>query len=116
MTRRTAQALRNRVILTLGLAALFLVTAAVLAALVDFMMRRQATQEAESKARILLDRALAISAFNTSRDRIKAMALVHDELYAAQDYACIEMAGCLESLGQELLVAHGIGGRKALTV
>ncbi len=49
----------------------------------------------------------AIAAFRNSCDRILAMALVHEELYKSRDYANVDMAGYLEQLTRQLLMAYG---------
>jgi two-component sensor histidine kinase len=51
----------------------------------------------------------AMAAFKNSRDRIMAMALVHQELYQTPDYSRVDMRAYLESLTRHLLQAYGSG-------
>jgi PAS domain S-box-containing protein len=52
----------------------------------------------------------AMAAFQNSRDRIMAMALVHEELYRSQDYARVDMGEYLEKLTRQILQAHNSRG------
>ncbi len=56
----------------------------------------------------------ALEAFKASRDRIKTMAAVHDAIYASKDFACVDLAGYIESLGLRLLGSFGAGDRVTL--
>ena len=49
----------------------------------------------------------ALLAFRNSRDRIMAMALVHEELYKSQDYARVDMGDYLERLTWQILQSYG---------
>jgi PAS domain S-box-containing protein len=51
----------------------------------------------------------AIEAFGNSRDRIIAMALVHEELYKTRDYARVDMKDYLEKLTLQIRRAYGSG-------
>jgi len=49
----------------------------------------------------------AMAAFQNSRDRISAMALVHAALYQTSDYASIDMDAYLTKLTRQLILAYG---------
>ncbi|MEI6876793.1 MAG: histidine kinase dimerization/phosphoacceptor domain -containing protein [Spirochaetota bacterium] len=51
----------------------------------------------------------AIAAFERSRDRVMAMALVHEELYKSRDYARVDMGTYLDGLARQLARVHGLG-------
>jgi PAS domain S-box-containing protein len=53
----------------------------------------------------------AIAAFGNSRDRVMAMALVHEELYKSMDYSRVDMGEYLDKLVNQLDVVHGESGR-----
>jgi two-component system sensor histidine kinase/response regulator len=53
----------------------------------------------------------AMAAFQNSRDRIVAMALVHEELYKSRDYASVDMGEYLRTLTEQLLQAYGSAGK-----
>ncbi len=48
----------------------------------------------------------ALTAFENSRDRILAMALVHEELYASKDYSRVDMGEYLAKLTKQLQQAY----------
>jgi two-component sensor histidine kinase len=52
----------------------------------------------------------AIAAFLNSRDRVKAMALVHKELYESEDYGCVDMNEYLGKLTEHLFAVYGSSG------
>jgi PAS domain S-box-containing protein len=52
----------------------------------------------------------AMVAFKNSRDRIAAMALVHERLYESEDYARVDMSEYLEDLIRQLSRAYGCCG------
>jgi two-component sensor histidine kinase len=45
---------------------------------------------------------------NESQSRIRSMALVHEKLYGAKDFARIDLAGYLKTLSQDLFQSHKI--------
>jgi PAS domain S-box-containing protein len=57
----------------------------------------------------------ARSAFQETKDRIMAMALVHEELYRSNDYARVNMGEYLDLLTRQLGIAYGSGGRVRLS-
>ncbi|MEI6384985.1 MAG: transporter substrate-binding domain-containing protein [Spirochaetota bacterium] len=57
----------------------------------------------------------ALLAFQYTRDRIMAMALVHDELYKTKDYAHVDMGAYLDRLAKQILEAYEASDRISLT-
>ena len=53
----------------------------------------------------------AMDAFHNSRDRIMAMALVHEELYKSPDYVNVDMGEYLKELLENLKQGYGSGDR-----
>ena len=60
--------------------------------------------------------AQALAAFENSRDRIQAMALVHEELYDSRDYSRVDMSEYLNKLILALRQAHCPGDEIASSV
>lgn len=56
-----------------------------------------------------LDDPAALAAFEQSRQRIRSMALVHEELYHSQNLAQVDLASYLQKLGAYLHSAYGSG-------
>lgn len=56
----------------------------------------------------------ALSAFHNTRDRIAAMALVHEDLYTSQDYSHVDMVSYLKNLVRKIQLAHDPSGRVAI--
>lgn len=59
--------------------------------------------------------AEALTAFRYTRDRIMAMALVHEELYKAKDYAHVDMNDYLDRLARQILETYETKARIHLT-
>ena len=53
--------------------------------------------------------AIALDAFQHSRARIKAMAVIHDRLYRSSEFSSIDFEEYLNELVPELLSSYGIG-------
>jgi PAS domain S-box-containing protein len=51
---------------------------------------------------------VVIEGFRESRNRVHAMAMVHEKLYNVGDFSRIELAGYVRSLSQELFQSHNI--------
>lgn len=62
----------------------------------------------------MTDPEQAVSAFRNSRDRIMAMALVHEEMYRSRDCALVDMGAYLESLSSQIAQTYGLGRDIAL--
>jgi two-component sensor histidine kinase len=58
----------------------------------------------------------AIEAFKKSRDRILAMAMVHQRLYASENCTGIAMQAYLEDLSRQLMLEYGQDGRINLRI
>ena len=58
----------------------------------------------------------AITAFQSARDRVAAMSLVHEELYKSLKFSRIDMKPYAETLVHNIARAHGLGGRVAVEV
>jgi PAS domain S-box-containing protein len=56
----------------------------------------------------------AMTAFENSRDRILAMALVHEELYESRDYARVDMSEYMGKLSRQMLQAYSPEGSISL--
>jgi two-component sensor histidine kinase len=52
----------------------------------------------------------AIAAFQNSRERVMAMAMVHEELYKSRDYAHVDMEDYLGKLTRQLSLVYGARG------
>ncbi len=52
----------------------------------------------------------AIAAFQNSRERVMAMAMVHEELYKSRDYAHVDMEDYLQKLTRHLSLVYGARG------
>jgi two-component sensor histidine kinase len=50
----------------------------------------------------------ALEAFRESRDRVFAMALIHEKLYMSEDFARVDMKSYIESMIQELFYIHKV--------
>ncbi|MBN2875753.1 MAG: sensor histidine kinase, partial [Spirochaetales bacterium] len=53
----------------------------------------------------------ALEGFQHSRERIMAMALVHEELYKSRDYASVDMGQYLADLVRNLSLGYGVENR-----
>jgi two-component sensor histidine kinase len=59
----------------------------------------------------------ALSAFRESQDRIKAMALIHEKLYASEDFAYVDFEGYIGNLSAHLVESYLVDpGRITLNI
>ena len=60
--------------------------------------------------------AVALDAFQYSRARIKAMAVIHDRLYHSSDFSSIDFEEYLNALVPDLLDSYGIKGETRIEI
>ncbi|TVR04053.1 MAG: response regulator [Spirochaetaceae bacterium] len=65
---------------------------------------------------MIRDPEQAIAAFQTARDRVAAMSLVHEELYKSLTFSRIAMKQYTETLVHHIARSHGMGGRVVVEV
>ncbi len=58
----------------------------------------------------------ALEAFKESRDRVFAMALIHEKLYMSEDFAQVDMKSYIKSMIQELAYIHKAGSYVKLDI
>ena len=68
------------------------------------------------QARQITTKQQALEAFKESRDRVSAMALVHEKLYQSNDFASVDIKSYLDEMSHQLIKIYNINSRIRLVL